>query len=309
MTRFPVFLTTFLLSTSLLAGPTLAAVAAPAPAAPTQAQASDTPTVTSRDVTLSPAEELQYKQMLKSASAMLGHISIANIALLHDMIPEASANTKSALEQARALEAQTSSLNADLIKSGRITYTADGKTKDFWLPLVNDALVVRSVDADYAKASKPSVEEADAEVVHTRIFLNTHDVREGLEKADAAFRTKNYGEAEARLTEAANSTFTHETVKEMPLLSARDNLILARELAKDKNYKAADFALSHAQQYLKQYESSAPAAGGDKAKKLEQEISDLQASISKNEPSALGSVEEKITAWVHNLEHGSSWVQ
>lgn len=252
---------------------------------------------------LTEQEKKQYQEMVAQASKLMGHIGIANIALFHDMLPEATANVKAALETARKLEAETDQFNTEMMKLGKIKYKTAKGSHDFWLPVLNDAFAVRTVDAEYMKSKKPSVEIVDAKLVHTSVELDTKAIRGNLENADAALQAKNYGEVQAALSAAADSTFTEQDISDLPLETVRDNLILARALAKDKNYGSAKFALGHAQDTLKEYQAAAPKDNSEVAQKLQKEIAATQADIVKGSPNVLKEIESKITKWVVELEH------
>lgn len=247
-------------------------------------------------------EQKQYREMVVQASRLMGHVGIANIAVLHDMIPEATANTKAALEIARKLESETGQFNSEMMKLGKLQFKTDKGQHDFWLPVLNDAFAVRTIDSEYMKSKKPNVEIADAQLVHTRVMLDTKAVLASLEKADAALKAKNYGEAQSALNSAADSAFTEQDVHEMPLETVRDNLVLARELAKDKNYGSAGFALSHAEETLKEYQSAAGKEHAAKVEQLHKEVVAMKAEIAKGKPSLLKETEAKISKWIHEVE-------
>lgn len=245
----------------------------------------------------------QYQQMLSQASKLMGHIGIANIAMFHDMIPEATANTKAALEIARTLESETAQFNADMMKSGKLRFKNESGPRDFWLPVVNDAFAVRSIDSEYMKSKKPTIEIADAKLVHTKVALDTKSIRNYLEKANAALEVKNYGEVQGALSAAAESTFTERDVQEMPLETVRDNLVLAHALMKDKNYGSANFALGHAEDTLKEYKAAAPQDHSAQVEQLQKEIGETRAEISKGKPDMLKKVEGKFSKWLGELEN------
>jgi hypothetical protein len=62
------------------------------------------------------------------------------------------------------------------------------------------------------------------EVVNTKVSLDVKQVRDSLEKAASAISAKNYDDAQAALFNAEQSTFSLETIGELPLVTARDNL-------------------------------------------------------------------------------------
>ena len=245
----------------------------------------------------------EYKSMLQEASTMMGHVGIANIALLHNMTDEATDNVQKALTIARKLEGQTTQLNADLIKLGKLKYhSANGDTHDYWLPMGEDTFVVSNLDSEYLKSKQPKAAEEDAQVVNTKVALDVKQVRDSLEKAASAISAKNYGDAQVALFNAEQSTFTDETISELPLVTARENLALAKELAKSKDYDGASFALNHAKDALKEYQKTAEKDKAAQLAKLQTEISALQTEIAKDKPSVAANIEKRISGWLHEIE-------
>jgi hypothetical protein len=67
---------------------------------------------------------------------MMGHVGIANIALLHNLTYEGEVNVHKALMLSIKLEKQTARLNAGLVKFGKLKYHATaGESRDYWLPV------------------------------------------------------------------------------------------------------------------------------------------------------------------------------
>ena len=162
-----------------------------------------------KSLPMTDSNKQEYKSMLQEASTMMGHVGIANIALLHNMTDEATDNVQKALTIARKLEGQTTQLNADLIKLGKFKYhSASGDTHDYWLPMENDTFVVNELDSEYLKSKQPKAAEVDAQVVNTIVALDVKQVRDSLEKAASAISVKNYGDAQVALSNAEQSTFS-----------------------------------------------------------------------------------------------------
>jgi hypothetical protein len=265
--------------------------------APAQANASQSaPSVTDMN---SP----EYKSMLREASTMMGHVGVANVALLYNLTDEAKNNVQQALTIARKLEGQTIQLNADFIKFGKLKYrSADGAHHDYWLPVMNDSFAVRNLDSDYLNFKHPNAEEEDAQMVNTKVVLDVQQVRNSLEKAATAIGAKNYTGAQIALINAEQSTFADETISEVPLVTARENLVLARELAKSKDFVGANFALNHAKDALTEYQKTVEKKKSAQVEKLQTEISGLRTEIAKGNPSYVADIEKRVNGWIHEIE-------
>ena len=189
---------------------------------------------------------------------MLGRVSIASIALLHNLTDAVTVNIQKALAIATKLKGQPAELNANTIKFGKLKYrSAAGEIQYYWLPMENDTFVVNNLDSEYLQSKKAGVEEEDAQIVYSLVALDTKRELESLQKAAAAMSAKNYSEAQIALFTAMHSTISEETISELPLVTAHDNLVLARELFKSKELAGARFALNHAKEAMTEYQKTA----------------------------------------------------
>lgn len=243
-------------------------------------------------------DDAQYPLLLKESSDIMGHISIANIALLHDMYPEGIANVKLALKEARDLEMRVAEFNSSQqLKFARISYTSQKGERNYWIPVVNDALAVRTMDGDFVKSRKPDVVVSDARIVHYKVLLNTQQIRDQLEKADAALKKKDYEQAEDALELASQAVYSDAQIQDMPLETIRDNLILAQDLADDKNYTGATYALGHARRDLEQFKQAYPdEADNENIRDISNAITQTENTLKHQSPAAY-SVTQTIKEW------------
>jgi hypothetical protein len=249
------------------------------------------------------AVKQEYSEAQQEAATMMGHVGIASIALSYNITDEAANNVQQALTIAQKLERQTVQLNADNLKFGKLKYhSASGTSQDYWLPVMNNSFIVSDLDSEYLKSKQPKAAEEDAQVINTNVLLNVKQVTDSLEKAATAISAKNYGDAQAALSNAEQSTFTDQIISELPLATARDNLGLARALVKSKDYDGASFALNHAKDALTEYQQTADSGKASQSKQLQTEISALQSEIAKDKPSVIASAERHIDNWMHKIE-------
>jgi len=279
-----------LLST-LLATTIISSVVGIAPSFAEDQNAPDQASVSQPSSAMSDKDKEEYKSILQDASIMMGRVGIANIAMLYNLTDEAKNNVQQALTIARKLEGQTAQLNTDVAKFGKLKYTSgSGESHDYWLPIVNDTFVVSNLNSEYLKSKEPNESEEDAEIVNTKVVLDVKLVRDSLEKAATAISAKNYTDAQVALLNAEQSTFTGDVISELPLVTAHDNLMLARNLVKSKDYSGASFALSHAKDALTEYQETAVKEKSTEAEKLKIEISALQSEITQNKPSIVANM-------------------
>lgn len=243
--------------------------------------------------------------LVREASKALAHVAIANIAISNQMMVEAQENVTDALAIARTLEASAARLEGNaIVKAGKISHKPKASPTDYWLPLANDKFIVRTLDETSTKGALEDLEIADARMVRYSLMLNTKQLRNELESASAALQAKNYGDAESALRRAAASTFSDEFVVDAPLETARDNLVLARELAHDRNYGTARLALDHASRDLERFSASRPPnkKTAEAATAIQDQIATLKTQIDSKDPSLLRQAEGKIEGWISRLE-------
>ena len=306
MKKLPLLLAATLLSGTISVLPAFAEDSTPSAPAKTMEKVSPPPTsmeATQKAPAMNDKEKQEYKSMLTEASQMMGHVAIANIALLHNLPDEATENVQKALTIATKLEGQTAQLNADSMKLGKLSYHfVSGESHDYWLPVENNAFVVSSLDSEFMKSKKPKAAAEDAQIVTTKITLNTKQVLNSLEKASRALSAKDYGNAQVALFNAMDSTISRETISELPLVTAQDNLVLAKELLKSKDFDGASYALNHAKNALADYKKDAGKDKSAEAGKLQAEISALQKEMKTDKPSASAKIENHIENWIHTVE-------
>ena len=253
--------------------------------------------------TMNDKEKQKYKEMLKDASQMMGHIAIADIALLYNLTDSGTENVQKALTIATKLEGQTTELNAEVMKFGKLKYhSTSGESHDYWLPVENNTFVVKSLDREFFTSKEPKAVAEDAQIVNHIVILNMKQIHDSLENASKALSAKDYDKAQAALSRAMASSISEETITVLPLVTARDNFVLAKELLKSKDFDSASFALEHAKDALKEYQKDAEKEKSAEAEKLQKEIAALQKEIKTDKPSLIDKIEKQIESWIHKIE-------
>lgn len=249
------------------------------------------------------ANKQKYNRIQQETNSMMGHMGIANIALLYSMTSEAAVSVQKARVIACKLERQTSQLNDEIMKLGKIKiHTPTGESHDYWLPIENDTFVVNKLDSVYLKSKEPNAVEEDAQMVNIKAVLNTKQVCDSLMNAEAAINAKKYGDAQVALQNAQQSIVGIEILSTLPLITARDNLVLARELAKSKDYTGASFALNYAKVALNEYQKTANKEKSELVEYLQTEIKVLQKEIAMNKHPVITNVEKRISNWIKKIK-------
>jgi hypothetical protein len=244
------------------------------------------------------------QQTQTAASAILGNISIANIALAYGMNDDASSHISAARQAITQLNAEMNPYKSSApMTAGKLSYkTAKGES-DYWIPVINDRFVVRTIDGKHLASKNPDIDVTDAQTIHYKMVLDTKIADEQLAKAQNAISQKQYAVAMVALDNVSKGAISEMVVADKPLEAARDNLILSKELLQDKDYRGSSFALKHANKDLAQAQKDSPTDKDNaKIKEMQSQIDTLQASISKEDPTVLKTAEMKIDGWIKDVK-------
>ncbi|MCB0332692.1 MAG: YfdX family protein [Bdellovibrionales bacterium] len=251
----------------------------------------------------SQATDPKLQKLREESSRVLADVAIAKIALLHDMQNDASSHLQSALKEARELERRTEKYAPQHpMKFGKVEYSSENKVVSSWLPLVEDTFVVRSLDELFLGKEAPNQELVDVRAVSNYVAINTRELRERIEAAYEANKKNDYGHAVAYLDEATSSIFRESIESPRPLETARDNLILAKELTRDKNYGSARKALHYAQDIVDGYVGDSSKKNNDEIHGLRNDIREIQTGLAKNDPNLLQRLTQTFERGISKLE-------
>jgi len=256
------------------------------------------------DSTVSTQSNTGIQQSQQTASEILGNISIANIALAYGLNDDALSHINAARQGISSMNGQMAPADASApMTAGKLTYkTAQGES-DYWIPVINDRFAVRSLDGKHLMSRQPDIDVTDAQSFHYKLFLDTKVADEQLAKAQTAIGQKKYDVAMNDLQGISKGAMSEMVAEDRPMEAARDNLVLARELLQDKDYRGASFALKHANTDLSRVENESPGTANNAyTKDMQSQIASLQATIAKENPSDLKMAETKIDGWVKDLK-------
>lgn len=268
-------------------------------ASPEQAQ--KTPAKTARppaaDTIHTQEMDKAYHRQLRNGSRMIGHVSLALMALEHGVLDVAGKDVDEALEIARRLEKSMPEFKSkDTMRFGKLTHEEESVTKAFYIPILNESFMVHGLDASGWKREK--IRETDAKMVHAHMSLDIRKAISGLTDAKAALEKKDAKVAEQALTGIVSAAVTEEVIVSDPLHVAHDNLILAENLLREKHYDAARFALKYATNGLGDYSSQLhDSAQKQHAEKMQKDIDALSEQLRKEDPTTLQKAGDTIKDW------------
>jgi hypothetical protein len=135
---------------------------------------------------------------------------------------------------------------------------------------------------------------------YTSVALDIRAAKDHLNAAKEALNNGDFEKADAALTAVQNGLVVETVAGDLPLLRARENLILARESANRANYTETHTALRAASDALMNYAQNNPQHASD-VRMLRSEIDQYNQSIQQNHSDAVSKIDswwDQTTGWV-----------
>lgn len=272
--------------------------------APTQVQKTPAETVRPPGADATHAQEMDkaYREQLRNGSLMIGHVSLALMALEHGILNVVAKDVDAALELARTLEKSVPEFKSkDTMRFGKLTHEEESTTRVFYIPIVDESFMVHGLDTRGGKHEK--IRETDAKMVHAHVSLDVRKAVSGLMDAKAALEKKDAKAAEKALNGILSATLVNEVIVSDPLHVAHDNLILAENLLREKRYAAARFALKYARKGFDDYGSQVhDPAQKQHAERMQKDIDALSEQLRKEDPTTLQKAGDTVKDWAAKVK-------
>ncbi len=266
---------------------------------PAEAQKKPAETVRPPAADATHAQEMDkaHHVQLRNGSLMIGHMSLALMALEHGMLDVAGKDVDEALKFARTLEKSVPEFKSkDTMSFGKLTHEEESAASVFYIPIVDESFMVHGLDTHGGKSEK--IHETDARMVHVHVSLDIHKAVNGLTDAKAALEKKDSKTAEQALTGILSAAVADEVVVSDPLHVAHDNLVLAENLLREKRYDAARFALKHASKGFNDYGTRVhDSAQKQHVERMRKDIDALSEQLYKEDPTRLQKAAETVKGW------------
>lgn len=266
---------------------------------PAQAQKTPVEIVQPPGADATHAQEMDkaYREQLRNGSLMIGHVSLALMALEQGILDVAGKDVDAALELARTLEKSVPEFKSeDTMRFGKLTHEEESTTRVFYIPIVDESFMVHGIDTRGGKHEK--IRETDAKMVHAHVSLDVRKAVSGLTDAKVALEKKDAKAAEKALKGILSATLANEVIVSDPLHVAHDNLILAENLLREKRYAAARFALKYARKGLGDYSSRLhDPARKQHSEKMQKDIDALSEQLRKEDPTTLQKAGDTVKGW------------
>jgi hypothetical protein len=266
---------------------------------PAQAQKKPAETVRPPAADATHAQEIDkaYDEQLRNGSLMIGHMSLALMALENGVLDVAGKDVDEALKLARNLEKSVPEFKSrDTLRFGKLTHEEESTARVFYIPIVDESFMVHGLDTRGGKREK--IRETDAKMVHVHVSLDIRKAISGLMDAKAALKKQDATAAEKALNGIMSAAVADEVIVSDPLHVAHDNLILAENLLREKRYDAARFALKYARKGFDDYGSRVhDPAQKQHAEQMQKDIDALSEQLRKEDPTTLQKAADTVKGW------------
>lgn len=244
----------------------------------------------------------EYHEQLRNGNLMIGHISMALMAIDYGATDIAKTDVAEALKLATALEKGAPEVKSkETMSFGKLSHEHEGKSKNFYIPIVDESFMVHGLETR-GKAKDPKVRETDAVMVHTHVSLDVRKAVSGLTEAQAALKNGEPAKADAALTGILEAAVGSEVAVTDPLHTVHDNLVLAENLLREKRYDAARFALKYAKKGLGDYVFLVHHTDQKQhAEQLQKDIDTLSEQLRKEDPTALQKSGDTVKGWAKDV--------
>lgn len=267
------------------------------------ANAADSITTSTVKTASEPMSNSEIADPRVAAAGFVEHVNYARVALSMKNVELA----KQHIIQARNMAAMITNASVERrrvteLQSGRIVYQYDTEYKYHYFPITTGPVQVKEMSNGPVWA-KNDLAVTDADIVYLTLDLSDNKVDAYLNDADTAIANNNLKEADNQLAKLTDAVVEVDSRVSVPADKAHDNIALARNFIAGKNYAGASYALKHADDALDEMQKSD--AYKDRRVNLtamRKDVSDLQATIAKKDPTMIQKADAKMDKWWKELK-------
>ena len=243
------------------------------------------------------------KDARKAATSFVEHVNYARVALAMKNVELAKQHIKQAGEMITLIKrtsVQEKSISG--VQSGRIVYEYDTEYKYHYFPIQTGPVQVKHISNGPIWA-KNDLAVTDADIVYLTLDLRGNKAQNYLQKAKTAIWDNDLHEAEHQLEKLTKAVVKVESKQTVPSDKAIDNIALARNFIKGKNYDGARYALKHADEGLDEMQKSDNyLQHRSEIIAMREDVDNLQSYITKKDPTALEQGDKKLSKWWKDLK-------
>jgi hypothetical protein len=233
------------------------------------------------------------------AHKMMGHISLAEMALAMDLPEEAGMQIDRAkgLEETLAADRPELTIHSNF-EYGKITYDNESVVKDHYIPVIDDVLLVSDYAGIYAHGKSLDIDQQSAGIMHLSVSVDLREVQAALTQATQAIDSKDYVAARTALSNVFKNAIVDEQEIDDPRLLIAENLALAKAFVNEEQYDSARLTLDHVKDHLKiARKQMLPGTDDATLDKFADELDQMRADLRKKDPSMLARISTRLSEW------------
>lgn len=178
---------------------------------------------------------------------------------------DAQPRLDSALKMARFIRDNSTvqeSYRETRISSGVVTYKTADTVGSYYVPFETGPVEVKTVAQTPSSKSGPGVAVTGTDIAYLTVDLSGPAVETYIPQAKAALKQGDLKAADKNLADLMDAVVKTEKAESSPYDKAQDNLTLALQFLRDNNYTAAQYALTHAADAVKEADGESSAHYG-----------------------------------------------
>lgn len=238
-----------------------------------------------------------------AAQNFVAHVNYARVALAMKNADLA----KQHIGQARNMVvlitgATTEQRRVQNVTAGRVNYTFDTVHKYNYFPLEAGPMKIKEV-SDGPLWAKNSLAVSDAEIVTLTLDLSNDRAEAYLTEAEAYVRENKLVEAQIKLGELTDAVVSVDNRVSVPIDKAHDNISIAQNFLRGRNYDGARYALGHADDALDEMQKdNAYKAHQAGLTEMRKEVKNMRDVITQKDPTLLQKSNARLDQWMKDLK-------
>lgn len=188
------------------------------------------------------------------------------------------------------------------VEAGRVVYEYNTKHKYNYFPIETGPVEVKEM-SDGPLWAKNSLAVSDADIVTLSLDLTNNKAESYLAQAETDITAGKLKDAEIKLGELTDEVVTVDNKVSVPIDKAHDNISIAQNFLRAKNYNGARYALGHADDALDEMQKSDDYKSRRASiVEMRKEVKALRDIITKKDPTLLQQSSTTLEKWRADLK-------
>ncbi len=239
----------------------------------------------------------------KPGEKLFEDINRARLALAQNNLMSSLQHLKEAQDDNAALDSDGDNIEKTDIQTGHfIFYHGKHIAYHYYFPLNTELSELNGPEDTQYWSQNGGIGVKDVTLVNITVTFNVSETGKQLAGAVQAVQQFKNDEAQTILTKLVESSSTITSSQKLPLIKARDNIMLTRYFIDAKSYDAARLALRHARDGLndasndKRYQNNK-----DEIKAMGRDIVVISKDVASKDPTFMGQTAVTLENWWNNL--------